>query len=132
MYKIILYRDINGKSEIEEYIKNLNKNYNTSKDSRIKLNKITAYINMLRNEGLEIGEPYIKHIDDNIWELRPLRDRILFAYIDNNNFILLHYFMKKTQKTPKKEIEKAKSNLIDFKRRGGINGYETIYNLGAI
>lgn len=96
MYKIILYRDTNGKSEIEEYIKNLNKNYNTSKDSRIKLNKITAYINMLKNEGLEIGEPYIKHIDNNIWELRPLRDRILFAYVDNNNFILLHYFMKKT------------------------------------
>ena len=59
----------------------------------------------------------IKHLEDEIWELRPLRDRILFAYWENNKFILLNIFMKKTQKTPKKEIEKAKKYLKEFMKR---------------
>ena len=45
--------------------------------------------------------------------------KILFAYLDNNKFILLHYFMKDTQKTPRKEIEKAKLNLMDYINRSG-------------
>lgn len=117
MYEIIFYKDKNGKSEIEDYIQILQDKGMSNKDSRIKVNKIISYINKLSIRGLEIGEPYIKHLDNEIWELRPLRDRILFAYWDNNKFILLHYFMKKTQKTPRKEIKKAKSNLEDYKRR---------------
>lgn len=63
---------------------------------------------MLEQKGLSLGEPYIKHLEDNIWELRPLRNRILFAYYDNNKFILLNIFIKRTQKTPRREIDKAK------------------------
>ena len=117
MYEIEIYEDKNKKSEIKEYIKNLNKN--KSKDNNRKLNKIIAYIRVLQEKGLSIGEPYIKHIEADIWELRPLRDRILFAYYDNNKFILLTVFMKQTRKTPKKEIEKAKRYLEDYKRRRG-------------
>lgn len=69
--------------------------------------------------GLSIGMPYIKHIENNIWELRPLRDRILFAYYEDNKFILLNYFIKQTQKTPEREIEKAKSLLKEYKLRSG-------------
>ena len=87
------------------------------KDSKIKFNKIIAYIRLLKKHGLLLGTPYIKHLDSDIWELRPLRDRILFAYWDNNKFILLSYFMKQTQKTPPKEIEKAKRLLKDYKNR---------------
>ena len=115
MYKIIFYEDENGKSEVYEYLKKLrNKN---SKDAKIKLNKISAYINQLSKNGLFIGEPFIKHLDADIWELRPLRDRILFSYWDNNKFILLNVFMKQTQKTPKREIEKAKRLLENYKKR---------------
>ena len=119
MYNIFLYKDKNGNSEIEEYLLNL-QNKNT-KDSRIKFNKIIAYINMLSKYGTKIGEPYIKYLENNIWELRPIRDRILFTYWDNNNFILLNIFIKQTQKTPKKEIEKAKRYLKDFLDRSDLN-----------
>ena len=116
MYEIEIYEDRNGKSEIEEYIKNLqNKN---DKDSKIKFNKIVANMRLLKKHGLSLGTPYIKHLDSDIWKLRPLRDRILFAYWDNNKFILLSCFMKKTQKTPQREIEKAKKLLEDYKERG--------------
>lgn len=114
MYKIEFYEGKNGKSEIYEYIKKLNNN--KSKENRIKLKKIKAYMEMLSIYGLNLSEPYIKKIDNEIWELRPLKDRILFASLHNNKFILLSVFTKKTQKTPKKEIEKAKKNLKDYKK----------------
>ena len=37
----------------------------------------------------------------------------------NNGFVLLHHFVKKTQKTPKREIEQAKRELADWIERGG-------------
>lgn len=116
MYEIVIYKNKNGKSDIEEYIQKLHTK--NDKDSRIKLKKITAYIDLLANKGIRIGEPYIKHIKDNIWELRPIRDRILFGYFDNNKFILLTIFMKKTEKTPEKEIEKAQRRLKEYMRGG--------------
>lgn len=118
MYEIIFYEDKNGRSEIQDYLEKLTKK--NDKDSRIKFNKIVSYIDLLSKKGIEIGKPYIKHINNNIWELRPVRDRILFAYFDNNKFILLSIFMKQTQKTPKSEIEKAIRNLENFKKRRNI------------
>lgn len=115
VYNIEFYEDKRGISEIINYLKELR--YKNNKDSRIKLIKITSYINQLSEMGLNLGQPYIKHIQDDIWELRPLRDRILFANFCNNNIILLSIFVKKTDKTPKKEIEKAKRLLIDYLKR---------------
>ena len=111
MYKIVFYQNKNGESEVENYIMSLRKQVN-NKDNRVKLNKIVAYINLLEEKGLELGEPYIKHLEEDIWELRPIRDRILFAHYENNTFLLLTYFMKETQKT-----EKAKRLLKDYKER---------------
>lgn len=118
MYKIEIYEDKNGQSPIKEYIKSLKENY--SKDNKIKLKKIISYIRMLEQRGVSIGKPYVKHIEGEIWELRPLRDRILFAYCDNNEIILLSIFMKQTQKTPRKEIKRAKKLLDDYMKRSGL------------
>lgn len=115
MYNIVFYIDKSGKSEVKQYLLNLQDK--KDKNSRIKFNKIVAYINVLSKYGITVGEPYIKHIDGEIWELRPLRDRILFAYYDKNTFILLSIFMKTTRKTPQKEIEKAKRMLKDWSDR---------------
>ena len=67
-----------------------------------------------------MGEPYMKHLNGDIWEIRPLRDRILFAGVIDGKYVLLHQFMKKTQKTPPREIEQAKRELADFKKRSRI------------
>ena len=120
MFDIELYLNNKGKSEVEEYLKELKRKNN--KDSRIKFNKITAYIDALARNGLSLNEKYIEHIEDEIWELRPLRDRIFFASYQNNKFILLSVFIKKTQKTPKLEIEKAKRLLKNYKEGMNRNG----------
>ncbi|WP_109078355.1 type II toxin-antitoxin system RelE/ParE family toxin [Aggregatibacter kilianii] len=115
MYEIIFFRDKNGVEPVKEYLFSLAKN--ESKDSRIKLNKIRDYVKLLSELGTRAGEPYVKHLEGDIWELRPIRDRILFAALVGGRFVLLHQFMKKTQKTPKREIQIAQQRLVDLKER---------------
>lgn len=117
MYEIEFYEDKDGKSEIADFIKTLNVKAATSKECRINFNKIVAYMDMLEELGTRIGEPVTKHLDGEIWELRPLKNRFLYAYYKGNKFIILHHFIKKTQKTPKREIEHAKRNLQDYLER---------------
>ena len=117
MYEIEFYEDKNGKSEVADYIKKLNTKAATSKECRVNFNKIVAYMDMLEELGTRVGEPVTKHLDGEIWELRPLKNRFLYAYYKDNKFIVLHHFIKKTQKTPKHEIEQAKRNLKDYLER---------------
>ena len=112
MYKIKFYKDSNGYEPVAEYIIELGKK--KDKGSRIKFKKIRDYIDALSEFGLTAGEPYIKHLDGEIWELRPLRDRIFFVCWFDDTFVLLHHFMKKTRKTPAREIEKAKRELAEL------------------
>lgn len=113
MYEILYYTDEDGNSPIEDYIESLVAK--TDKDSRIKANKILSYLDILAKHGISAGEPYVKHLDGEIWELRPLRDRFLFAAWDGTKFILLHHFMKETRKTPPREIKQAKRNLKGYR-----------------
>lgn len=119
MHSIYFYRDRQGKQPVVEYLDSLAAK--SDKDSRIKLKKIQDYMHILEQYGKLAGEPYLKHLDGDIWELRPLRDRIFFVGWHQDSFVLLHAFMKKTQKTPSREIEKAKRELSDLKERGDLS-----------
>ena len=119
MHNVLFYKNAQGVEPVAEYVRELAAK--SDKDSRIKLNKIRDYVKALSIHGLQLGEPYIKHIEGEIWELRPLRDRIFFVTYQNNSFVLLHCFLKRTQKTPKREIAKAKRELRDIKERGLCN-----------
>ena len=120
MYNIIFYEDKNGKSDVNEYIEKIQKN--NVKDDRIKSKKISMFFDLLSKHGFMLSEPYIKKITNDIWEIRPLRDRFLFSYINENTFIVLSHFIKKTRKAPKKEIERANRLLNDYKKRRSNNG----------
>jgi phage-related protein len=115
VYTIVFYKDSGGKEPIGDYIRELAAR--NDKNSRINVNKINDYIEALSVYGTQAGEPYVKHLDGEIWELRPIRNRIFFAVYMDDSFVLLHHFIKKTQKTPSKEIERAKRELEDFRER---------------
>ena len=117
MFKIYFYRDASGKEPVREYMDGLAAR--SDKDSRVKLNKILDYMKILSEYGTHAGEPYMKHIDGDIWELRPMRDRIFFFGWNGDQFILLHHFVKKSQKTPQREIDQAKRHMRDFIERSG-------------
>jgi phage-related protein len=120
LYKVITYKDRAGNDEIAEYIQELNEQMTTNKDARIRYKKIMEYIGQLQTYGVAAGKPAIERITNSeLWELRPVRDRIFFAYWKDNIFVLLHHFVKKTQKTPPQEIKQAERNLKDFRERYG-------------
>lgn len=117
MYEVIFYKDAQDREPIKEYLLELKKKSLISKNDRILFEKILAYIKALQQYGTRTGTPIVKHIDGNIWELRPLNNRIFFFYWKDDTFILLHHFIKKTQKTPPKELDQARRNLKDFMER---------------
>ena len=117
MYHVDFYRDRNGTQPALAYIRELAGS--KSKDSRIRLKKIQDYIGILREYGTSAGEPYMKHIEGALWELRPTKDRIFFAAWHKGGFVLLHAFEKKTQKTPEREKDRARRELADLKKEEG-------------
>ena len=116
MYEVHFYRDKNGDQPALSYLKSLVEK--KGKDSRIRARKMQDYINVLQQYGTYIGEPVVKHIEGNIWELRPSRDRVLFVAYHNNGYILLHAFEKHTAKTPEQEKKRAREEYKDLIERG--------------
>ena len=118
MYKIRFYKDRKGNVPVLDYLRKLASQ--KGKDSRINLGKIQDYIKVLEREGTRAGEPFVKKVDDkeNIWELRPLGNRIFFVAWIENTFVLLHVFQKQTQKIPTRQIEQARREAKDLRERG--------------
>ena len=117
MFEIEFYEDRHGRQPVKELLIELRDKAKSSKDARIQYQKILTYLRALESFGTRLGEPQVKHIDGSLWELRPLAHRIFFFYWQDDKFVLLHHFVKKSQKTPPKEIEMATHNLKDFLER---------------
>lgn len=116
-YNIIFYEKQNGESEIWNFLEELRIKSATNKDARIQYNQALLCIELLKNNGTRLPSNISKHIDKDIWELRPGKNRIFYFYCDNNSFVLLHSFRKRSNKTPRREIIKAKSNRNDYLSR---------------
>ena len=118
MHEIRFYKDPNGVQPAKEFLKNL-QNQN-SKNARIQVKQIASYITLLQERGLSLNKNIIDKVNEkyNIWELRPGCNRVLFVAWIDGMFVLLHAFPKKTQKTPKREIDQAIREVKDLRERG--------------
>ena len=71
--------------------------------------------------GWPLGMPLVEKLEPYLWEVRTkVRDgiaRVLFT-VDGHVMILLHGFIKKTQKIPQREIRTAKSRLKQYQEAG--------------
>ena len=114
-YEIEFYEDKKGQSQIVNWIKELDSN--PTKENKSTLKKLYYQMERLEYDGTFIGEPLVKQIEGKIWELRPVPNRVFFVTLEDNELILLHQFRKKSQKTPKREIEQAKRELADWLER---------------
>ena len=119
MYEIVFYEDKTGYSELFEELRKMADAASTNKDVRIQLKQITFYVELLKQQGTRLPNNITKHIEDDVWELRPGNNRILYFYFKDNRFVLLHMFRKQTQKTPKSEIKRAKREVDDYRSRNG-------------
>lgn len=85
--------------------------------------KIFGCVALLKERGSLLSGPYSSHLKDGIFELRASLGnnaaRVLYFFVSGQKAILTHGFVKKTQKTPRSQIERAKRLRADWKRRNG-------------
>ena len=76
---------------------------------------------MLETNGSELREPYSKHLEDGIFELRGQIgsdiSRVLYFFMVGKKAVLTHGFIKKTKKTPPSEIKLAKKYRAEYVSR---------------
>ena len=117
MYEIEFYETEDGKCPIWDFLEALRLKAPTNKDARIQHKQASLYIELLQQNGTHMNAEITKHLDDGIWELRPGNNRVFYFFYQNDTYVLLPQFRKKSQKTPKREIEKAKIERNDYLRR---------------
>lgn len=69
-------------------------------------------VDLIKTHGLEeLREPYVKHLEGKLWEMRMKgRDgiaRAAYVTASGRRVVVVHVFVKKTEKTPRREIETA-------------------------
>lgn len=83
--------------------------------------KIFKNLELLEIRGNELREPFSKHIEDGIFEIRNKVGndiiRIFYFFVIGQKIILTNGFIKKAQKTPKAEIALAKKYRNDYLNR---------------
>lgn len=114
MFNIDFYETYDGHSDIQEFLDSLRVKAVSVKDARIQYGQIARCIELLQENGTNLPVQIAKHLDEEIWELRPSDNRVLFFYFNEGTYVLLHHFRKKTQKTPPREIARAKSEMKDY------------------
>lgn len=74
--------------------------------------KFEHIVRLIEANGLEqVHEPYIKHLEGKLWEMRMKGKstiaRALYLTVVGKRIVIVRVFTKKTQKTPRREIELA-------------------------
>ncbi len=115
-WDIILYQKENGNVPVQDFILSLNPKQQAKAERSIVL---------LQSHGPFLPEPYARAISGKtykgLWELRVQFandiSRIFYFTYTGNKIVLLHGFIKKSKKTPIRELERAKQYMLDYQRR---------------
>ena len=111
-FKLIAYEKENGDVPVEEFLDSVNPKMRA---------KIFGLLEILQEKGNMLREPYSKHLDDGIFELRCKFGsditRVLYFFYYEGIIVLTNGFVKKTQKTPKEELQIAKDRRSDYIER---------------
>ena len=78
MFNIEFYSNSKGVSELWDFLEDLQEKAASNKDARIQHKQIAQYIQLLADHGTRLGEQITKHLEEDIWELRPGNNRVLF------------------------------------------------------
>ncbi len=111
-WSIVFYIDDNGNDPVGKFLDTL--------DLRT-LVRIEWSIEQLRIRNVQTTEPLVKYLDNKLWELR--RDsggntyRLLYFFFTGKQIVFVHGFQKKTQKTPRSEMEIARARMQNFLAR---------------
>lgn len=111
-FTVIFYEDITGDKPVENFLLSL--------DIKMRA-KLIGILQILQEKGNQLREPYSKHLEDGIFEIRGKVGsditRVLYFFYLDGKIILTNGFINKTQKTPRKEIKLAKLRRQDYIER---------------
>ena len=107
MLKVAFYRNANGREPVRDWLRSLDQDAKKTIGEDIKTVQF----------GWPLGMPLVRSLGDGLWEVRSSLSgsiaRVLFT-TQANKIVLLHGFIKKTQKIPSKELALAR------RRAGGV------------
>lgn len=108
MFQIVFFTTASGRSPIKDFIK---------KQPTQTREKIASTITYLQKYGFHLDTDFLRRMSGTrkLWELRikytSKQYRFLIARITDDTIAILHGFIKKTMKTPRKEIETAEKRF---------------------
>lgn len=112
MFEIIFYEISDEDKPVEDFLDSLEPKMWA---------KLVGILQILQEKGNSLREPYTKHLDDGIFEVRAKVgsniSRTLFFFMVGKKIILTNGFIKKSQKTPPREIDIAKERRTDYLER---------------
>lgn len=112
IYEIVFFRTEGGRAPLLEFLDSL--------DPKLRA-KVVRDLSLLEANGPRLGEPFSKSLGDGIFELRSKQAsnivRSLYFFFDGRRIVITHGFLKKTQKTPRGEIDRAKRYRDEWRKR---------------
>jgi len=112
MWTVEMYESDKGEIPVKVFLDSL--------DKKMRSRALTE-LRLLQDMGNTIREPYSKHLRDGIFELRIQAagdiSRIFYFFYVGRKIVLTNGFIKKSQKTPRSEIDRAKKYKADYERR---------------
>jgi phage-related protein len=101
------WRNPSGKAPVEKYIDSI--------DSKEEQAEILSLLKGIQENGTDAIGVEFRQIEGKIWEIKIRihgnQHRIFYVVLKGNEMVLLHAYLKKTQKAPIKEIEVAKQRM---------------------
>lgn len=112
MWNIEYYQTVSGKTPVAEFIDSL--------DVKSRA-RVARTLDLLEEFGIDLGMPYVRHLENQLRELRIRharnRYRIIYFLYTGRTFVLLHGFVKKTGPVPRSDMEIAESRRDDYLKR---------------
>lgn len=111
-YIITYYEKANGSKPAMEFLESLPEHLQV---------KGFRDIDILRERGPKLRPPASKHIKDGLFELRIQSSgdslRVFYFFFHRGEIVLTNGFLKKSRKTPQRELRRALRYMRDWKRR---------------
>ena len=112
MWSIEYYQSEAGRSPVAEFIDSLEASAKA---------RVARTLDLLEEFGIELGMPYAKHLEKQLWELRVRqarnRYRVIYFLASGQTFVLLHGLTKKTGPVPRSDLETAERRRDDYLSR---------------